>query len=164
MKLQREWVTPVTMGAFGLLAVTGILMFFHADSGMNKVVHEWLSWLLLAGVAGHAFVNLPGLKRHLAGTTGRAVLGASALVLALSFLPLGGEDGPPFIAPIRALADAPLPLLAQVAKTTPAEIRGRLERQGLKVDSDAATVHTLVGDDVRRQVHVLGAVMGSSGG
>ena len=40
MKLQRDWATPLTIGAFGLLAVTGVLMFFHPDSGLNKAVHE----------------------------------------------------------------------------------------------------------------------------
>ena len=54
MKLQRDWITPITMGAFGLLAVTGVLMFFHLDSGLNEAAHEWLSWVLLGGVALHA--------------------------------------------------------------------------------------------------------------
>mgnify|MGYP006339522549 CR=1 FL=1 len=54
MKLQRDWITPITMGAFGLLAATGVLMFFHIDSGLNEAVHEWLSWVLLGGVALHA--------------------------------------------------------------------------------------------------------------
>ena len=51
MKLQRDWITPITMGAFGLLAVTGALMFFHLDRGLNETAHEWLSWVLLGGVA-----------------------------------------------------------------------------------------------------------------
>lgn len=164
MLLRREWVTPLTMGAFGLLAVTGILMFFHADTGLNKVVHEWLSWLLVAGVAGHAIVNFPALKRHLASTTGRVVLGGFALVLALSFAPVGGSDEPPFVAPIRALAEAPLPVLAQVAKTTPAELRERLARQGYAATDDAATVRALVGPDTKQQVRVLRGVLGPAAG
>ena len=119
MKLQRDWVTPLTMGAFALLAVTGVLMFFHLDSGLNKVAHEWLSWVLVGGVALHVATNWLGVKRYLAGWKGRAVVVVFALLIGASFLPLGGADEPPFVGPIRALAGAPLPVLAQVAHTTP---------------------------------------------
>ena len=107
MTLQRDWITPITMGAFGLLAATGVLMFFHLDSGLNETAHQWLSWVLLGGVALHAAVNWAGVRRHLAGWKGRAALGVFATVLALSFVPLGGKGEPPFLPPVRALADAP---------------------------------------------------------
>ncbi len=159
MKLQRDWVTPITMGAFGLLAVTGVLMFFHLDSGLNETAHQWLSWVLIAGVAMHAAVNWAGVKRHLAGWRARAALTVFALLLAASFLPLGGKGEPPFVPPLRALADAPLPVLAQVAQTSPGELRARLQRAGVDVRSDADTVHALVGDDTRAQIRVLGQVL-----
>ena len=159
MKLQRDWVTPITMGAFGLLAATGVLMFFHLDSGLNETAHQWLSWVLIAGVAMHAAVNWAGVKRHLAGWRARAALGVFAVLLAASFLPLGGKGEPPFVPPLRALADAPLPVLAQVAQTSPDELRARLQRAGVTVRSDADTVHALVGDDTRAQIRVLGQVL-----
>lgn len=159
MKLQRDWITPITMGAFGLLAATGVLMFFHLDSGLNEAAHQWLSWVLIAGVALHAAVNWPGLKRHLAGWRGRGALALFAVLLAASFLPLGGKGEPPFVAPLRALADAPLPVLAQVAKTTPDQLRERLRRAGAPPQGDADTVHSLVGDDTRAQIRVLSQVV-----
>lgn len=162
MKLQRDWVTPITMGAFGLLAVTGVLMFFHADTGLNKVVHEWLSWLLVAGVALHAAVNWAGVKRHLAGTKARIALGLAAAVLALSFLPIGGSRQPPFVAPVRVLAQAPVPVLAQVAGTTPEALRGRLQQQGFVTVSDTDTAATLAGADLGAQARLLGAVLAPS--
>lgn len=161
MKLQRDWITPLTMGAFGLLAVTGVLMFFHADSGLNKTAHEWLGWVLLAGVVLHGAVNWPALRRHLAGWRGRSALALFAVLLAASFLPLGRSGEPPFVPPLRALADAPLPVLAQVAKTTPEQLRERLRRAGLTPRSDDDTVHALVGDDTRAQVRVLAQVVAS---
>jgi hypothetical protein len=159
MTLQRDWITPITMGAFGLLAITGVLMFFHLDSGLNETAHQWLSWVLLGGVALHAAVNWVGVRRHLAGWKGRAALGVFATVLALSFVPLGGQGEPPFLPPMRALADAPLPVLAQVAKATPQQMRERLQGQGLATAGDTDTVRSLVGDDTRAQVRVLSQVM-----
>jgi hypothetical protein len=159
MKLQRDWITPITMGAFGLLATTGVLMFFHVDSGLNETAHEWLSWVLLGGVALHAAVNWAGVRRHLAGWRGRAAVGVFAAALALSFVPLGGKGEPPFLPPVRALADAPLSVLAQVAKLTPDQLRERLQRQGLAPGGDTDTVHRLVGDDTRAQIRVLSKVL-----
>lgn len=159
MKLQRDWITPITMGAFALLAVTGVLMFFHLDSGLNETAHQWLSWVLIGGVALHAAVNWPGLRRHLAGWRGRAALGLFAVVLAASFVPLGGSGEPPFVPPLRALADAPLPVLAQVAKATPEQLRQRLRSAGLNPARDADTVHDLVGEDIRAQIRVLSQVV-----
>lgn len=159
MTLQRDWITPITMGAFGLLAVTGVLMFFHIDSGLNETAHEWLSWVLLGGVALHAAVNWAGVRRHLAGWRGRAAVGVFAAVLALSFVPLGGQGEPPFLPPMRALAAAPLGVLAQVAKVTPAQMRERLQAQGLSPAGDNDTVRSLVGEDTRAQMRVLSKVL-----
>jgi hypothetical protein len=159
MKLQRDWITPITMGAFGLLATTGVLMFFHIDSGLNETAHEWLSWVLLGGVALHAAVNWTGVRRHLAAWRGRAAVGVFAAVLALSFVPLGGKGEPPFLPPMRALAAAPLSVLAQVAKVTPEQMRERLQRQGLAPGGDNDTVRGLVGDDTRAQIRVLSKVL-----
>lgn len=165
MTLRRDWVTPITMGAFGVLAVTGLLMFFHAETPLNKAVHEWLSWALVAAVAGHAAVNWPGLRRHLAGWRARTVLGVSAAALALSFVPFGGGGGkPPFVAPVQALADAPLPVLAQVAKVSTQELRARLQQAGLAPTADTDTVHSLAGDDLGRQMRVLSTVVKAPGG
>lgn len=165
MRLQRDWITPLTMGAFGLLAVTGVLMFFHLDSGLNKTAHEWLSWVLVAGVAGHAAVNWTGLRRHLAGWRGRAVVGVSALLLAVSFLPLGSQaDGPPFAGAMRTLADTPVPVLAQVARTTPEVMRARLAAAGHAGASDTDTARTLAGSDFGDQMRLLSTVLKAPGG
>ncbi|MDO8925689.1 MAG: DUF4405 domain-containing protein [Sideroxyarcus sp.] len=159
MKIQRNWVTPVTAGAFLLSAVTGVLIFFHADSGANKFVHEWLSWVLLGGVALHVLANMGGFKSHLATARGKLLMGVFVLVLAASFIPLGSDGEPPFMQPIRSLSQALLTTLAQVAKVTPAELRDRLVKAGLQPVSDEQSVSELVGPDVKQQMRVLGAIL-----
>ncbi|MBU1424756.1 MAG: DUF4405 domain-containing protein [Gammaproteobacteria bacterium] len=160
MKIQRSWVTPVTAGAFLLSGVTGILIFFHVESGANKFVHEWLGWLLLAGAALHVTVNYAGLRSHLATLHGKLLLGVFAVALVASFIPIGGEsDEPPFMQPIRALSQAPLTTLAQVAKVTPEQLRDRMVKEGLQPASDQQSLSDLVGPDTRKQMHVLGKIM-----
>jgi len=155
MNLRREWITPITAGAFLLSAVTGVLIFFHIDTGLNKFAHEWLSWVLLGSVALHVAVNFIGFQNHLNARRGQMLIGAFALVLLLSFIPAGKKGEPPFIAPIRALSQAPLTTLALVAQVSPEQLHERLAKAGLQPQSDQQSLNDLTGPDPKRQVHVL---------
>lgn len=159
MAMQREWVTPVAAGAFLLSAVTGVLIFFHVDTGLNKFAHEWLSWILLGAVALHVVANLGGFKRHLAARRGQVLMGLFALVLALSFFGAGEKQEPPFAPPIRALSAAPLATLAQVAEITPEQLKTRLAEAGLQPVSDQQSLGELAGPDLRKQVRALNTVL-----
>lgn len=165
MSIQREWVTPLAAGAFLLSAVTGVLIFFHIDTGLNKPAHEWLSWVLLMGVGLHVAANFGGLKRHLATSRGKALIGLFVVVLALSFYSPGGfKDEPPFVAPMRALANAPLTTVAQVANISPDELLQRLRNAGLQPGSAQQKLSDLTGPNPRRQTDVLGKVFGAANG
>jgi hypothetical protein len=162
MTIQREWVTPIAAGAFLLSAVTGVLIFFHVDSGLNKVVHEWLSWVLLGAVALHVIANVSGFRRHLGARRGQVLMGLFALVLALSFIGAGDQDEPPFAPPIRALSAAPLTTLAQVAGLSPDALRERLAGAGLEPSSDQQSLSDLTGPDMRRQMEAMGLLFASA--
>lgn len=155
MTIQREWVTPITVGAFLLSAVTGVLMFFHSDVGLNKVAHEWLSWALLVGVILHVFANFSSFKRHLVTHRGQLLIGLFTLVLLLSFIGPPGKGEPPFMPPIKALSAAPLTTLAQVAQLSPEQLRERLAKVGLQPSSNQQSLSDLVGPDMHKQVHIL---------
>ena len=161
LSAQRPWITPVVIGAFLLSAVTGILMFFHLDSGLNKTAHEWLSWAMVIGVTLHVLLNMPAFKRYFNQNTGRTIVGAFAVVLALSFIPAGGEGGsePGFAPPVRALAKAPITVLAQVAGTSTDDLKAKLQAQGLTVTSDQQSVADLVGGDLRKQIGTMSKVL-----
>jgi hypothetical protein len=159
-RIPRNLATPLTIGAFLVLAVTGVLMFFHLDSALNKAVHEWIGWVMLAGVGLHVAVNVAAFQRYLRMPGPRSLIAGFALVLGLSFVPLAGSGGePPFVAPLRALAAAPLPVLAQVAGTSLQEMESRLRAAGIEPRVGADSVAALVGGDTRKQVGVLTKVM-----
>lgn len=159
MKISRDWFTPLTLGAFVLLSATGVLMFFHLDTGLNKTAHEWLSWLLLAAVGGHVVTNLSSLKRHLSATRTKLVLAGFAAALLLSFAPIGGGGKPGFAAPIAALAQAPFPVLAQVAGISESELHQRLAAAGTPAGAGTTTLAQIVGSDLRSQVGTLNKVL-----
>ena len=99
--VKREIATPLTMGAFLIMAVTGILMFFHWDTGFNKVAHEWLGWLLVVAVGLHVLANMSAFKNHFKKPNTKIIVGVLTAILALTFLPQsilgnqGTEKRPP---------------------------------------------------------------------
>ena len=156
----RPWITPLVIGSFVLIAVTGVLMFFHLDQGMNKLAHEWLSWLMLAGVGLHVLLNLPAFKRYLSQKTARMVIGVLALVLGLSFVSLpGAKKQPSYAAPVHALAQTPLPVLAQVLGKSTEALKADLTQAGVAVDSDEQTLQALVGPDLKTQVRIFNRLL-----
>ena len=151
----RPWITPLVIGAFLLSAVTGVLMFFHLDTGLNKLAHEWLSWAMLAGVCLHVLLNLTAFKRYFLTATGRWVILAFAALLVLSFIPATKTSKPLFVGPVQALARAPLPVLAQVAGISTEELHSKLSAAGFTTSSDQQSLQDLVGSDTRRQMQIL---------
>lgn len=159
MSIKREWTTPITAGAFLILAVTGVFMFFHAAPGLAKEAHEWVSWIFLAAAALHLAVNFSAFKKYISQRKGQVLLGACALVLLVSFAPIGGSGEPPFATPIRALAKAPLTIVAQVAESSPEQVIERLKKEGLAVQSAQQSLSELVGDDWHKQMRFLRMLM-----
>lgn len=161
MKLHREWVTPVVGGAFVLLAVTGVLMFFHLDTGLNKLAHEWLGWVLVAAVGLHLTLNARPLVNVLKKPRGQVLAGLFVAVLAASFLPFGQEGGgkASFMAVTSALARAPLPVVAQVAGISEPELAARLAAAGYPASETTASVSALVGADPGASVGVLASIL-----
>ncbi len=155
MKMTRDWITPIITGAFLLTAVTGVLLFFHAATDFNETIHEWVSWIFLVGALLHLALNFAPFKKYLSQRKGQVMIGASVILLAVNFAPIGGDGAPPFVPPVRALAQAPLTTLAQVAQTSPEQLRERLSAAGIAVDSDQQSVSDLVGDDFGAQMHLL---------
>jgi len=128
----RTWATPVTIGAFVLMAATGVLMFFGWRGGLTSEAHEWLSWLFLAGVAAHLVVNWRPLTLHLKSRWGRISLAAAVVMLAVAVLPTGLRTGHRLHGLVeQAVAEAPLATLADLAKVAPGELERRLKARGI---------------------------------
>ncbi|MFY9658630.1 MAG: DUF4405 domain-containing protein [Methylocystis sp.] len=148
MKISREWATPLTIGAFGLMSVTGLLMFFHLDTGLNKLAHQWLSWAMIAGVAAHAFVNWPAFRRYFTTSRqGRVIIGLAAAVLTLSFVSIPGERGaPPQILALRALTKAPIAKVAVLAGRPADQLIDDLAKAGMPLPNADASIESVARD------------------
>jgi hypothetical protein len=163
MKISREWATPVTIGAFVLMSVTGLLMFFHLDRGLNKVAHEWMGWVMVLGVSVHAAANWSAFKQHfLANRKGRLIIGAGALILLGSFfsLPGSGERASPPQLAMRAVTRAPLANVAPLAGRPVEQLITELVKAGVKVANANASLESAVGGNRELQANALRVLFG----
>lgn len=166
MKLSREWATPLTIGAFALMAVTGVLMFFHLDGELNKLAHEWLGWVMILGVGLHVAVNWVAFKRYfLMSQPGRAIVAVSALVIVGSFAPLpasqeGGASLP--VMAMQAVMKAPLVQVAPLTGRAPEALLADLKQAGIELPSADQTLDSVVQGDRPRTGAAMRVLFGGA--
>ena len=154
----RDWATPLTIGSFMVLAVTGVLMFFHLDAGLNKLAHEWLSWAMLAAVGLHVAMHAKSFKRYFTRPATLAVIGVFAALLAASFItPSGPSARPPHVLAAQAILDAPLERVAALNDADVAALIGRLRAAGIAADA-RQTLRQAAGPQRDRQMKALATV------
>ena len=139
----REWATPLTIGAFIISAITGILIFFHLGIGLTKPVHEWLSWLLVFGVGFHLLVNWKAFIQYFSKPMGVSIIVLFLVLTALSFIPMGNSGKPSFAKAMDALIDSRLETVAEVVKQTPDDLVNKLRKQGLTVTNAQQTIREI---------------------
>ena len=158
MKFLRKWATPWTIGSFLLMSVTGILMFYHLNSPLNKLAHEWLSFAFLAGVVIHVYVNWLAFSRYFKSPVAIVVMLVFAVLLGASFVNLGGARAePPQRAILAALGRAPLTELAPVVHDTPDALVARLRAKGFAVASSGQSADDIAGKDKKTSLAILAA-------
>jgi hypothetical protein len=154
----RSWATPLTIGAFFLLSTTGLLMFFGWDRGLMSGVHQWLSWLFLAGVGGHVAANIRPFKNHCKSRWGKVTIATFTIVLAASFFSWGIATGHHLLKAVeQALVDAPLSTLASLTHTAPDALVRRLKAHGI-IATSQQTVRDLSSERGESKKHLLAIV------
>jgi hypothetical protein len=161
IKISREWATPLTIGVFALMSITGLLMFFHLDSSLQKTVHEWAGWVVVAAAVLHVTANWLGFKRYFKPGLGATVIAVCALVIGASFVPLGGQGGepqsPPAIA-MRAISQAPLKSVAPLFGKSSEQALQALAGAGIALADDNTSIGSVTGGNREQLAHALQAL------
>lgn len=166
MNFVRAWATPLTIGAFAIMSVTGILMFFHLNTGLNKAVHEWAGWAMVAGVVAHVAVNWRPFQRYfLNGLVGRSLIGLGVVTLAASFIPVSGpgRGGQPQALAMRAITGAAISDVAPLTGKPLADLMDDLAKAGVTLPDGKASIRSVVGDDRELQMKALGVLFRKPG-
>ncbi len=153
MKSLRKWATPLTIGSFLIMSVTGVLMFYHLESGLNKTVHEWAGWVMIAGASAHLLMNWRAFSTYFKRPLATGIIATGALVLVLSFVPISGGDSP---------VDAVLAAMDNADVAVVIALSGRDVDQGLAMLAEAgmsaqpnSPMQALTGGDRHRQMELI---------
>lgn len=170
MRVLREWATPLTIGVFVVSALTGLTMFFEADTGFGKLVHQWLGWVLVVAVALHVAVNFASFRRHLTKGSGRWLVMSLVVLAGATFFeptmppppdepPPEAEEETPAPDPVEqlttAVLHAPLAEVAALADASPETLAAALRTAGFDVRDVAQSLSEIAGDDRDAQLRAL---------
>ncbi|MEB4591585.1 DUF4405 domain-containing protein [Candidatus Thiothrix sp. Deng01] len=159
----RRFATPLVIGSFMLMAVTGVMMFFHLEAGIIKAAHEWLSWIMVLAVGVHVSMHWRSFSRYFTQKPAVAVVGLFATVLVASMLIQGGGErrGPPGgqMQAARVLLNAPLNQLAGVTGKTVEALQGQLQQVGLNASDANTSLEDIARQNQRNPVEVLNSVL-----
>lgn len=159
----RKWATPLTIGAFGLSAVSGIMIFFHVNSSLVKAAHEWGSWLLVVGGLFHVVGSWKSFVGYLSKPAARAILVVFALLIIVFFLPLSvhterqGRKLPPAVLS-RALPETSFAAVAGIAQHRPDELMKELGSKGIIIKDKEETIRDIARNNNKEDVEILNII------
>jgi len=169
MSKLRSWVTPITIGSFLLLGITGLLMFFKVRGGIIVVAHEWLSPIFVVCASLHIWLNWGAVCVNLKRLRGIIIVGMFALLLAFTVAPFKAVEehvqesghGQEVIGRRAAelLLGARISTVAELTGCTPQELRDSLDRLGVRVTSDEIILADAAAQNNVSPVLVLDAVL-----
>ncbi len=156
--IMRRWATPLVIAAFLVSAATGLLMFFHLETGLNKLAHEWIGLIFVAGAIFHIAANWPLFTGYFNKVTPAAVIAIGGAILVASFFAGGGEGGSGGVrAMVAALGNARLSVVAELAGVTPDALAAEVTALGYAVPNADATVADIAGSDGEARMRILEA-------
>ncbi|MGB8247638.1 MAG: DUF4405 domain-containing protein [Chlorobium sp.] len=155
----KSWATPLAIGSFIILAVTGLLMFFKIEGGYIKPVHEWLSWLMVAGVVLHTVANWKAFLSYFSKIPAVSIISVAVVVTALAvFMPASREGGNPKMKMMKSIESARLETVAELAGKESGEIIATLAGNGISVSDPSMTIRQIAKANQKKEMEVLGLV------
>ncbi len=155
----RNWSTPITIGAFLISGLTGVLIFFHFGEELLHGVHEWLGLALVVGGLLHIGRHWKPFARYFTRRASMTVIGL-LLVAALGVMTVSGheDDHGPVRAVMHHIESSSLNVLATLQHRPADDLRQQLTQAGFQVASleeSPATIAVANGTDSRELVSLL---------
>ena len=130
MKLSRSFITPLITIIFLVVALSGLLMFFHIFDGYTEVVHEILGVIFVVFSVLHVILNWKALKIHFK----KRVFILSIIVVAVIsiLLVIQQQKSPKFdTILIERITNAPIEDVLKVLQVDSIVVVKRLEENGI---------------------------------
>ncbi len=154
----KEWATPLTIGTFIISAITGILIFFHLNTGLVKPAHEWFSWLFVFAVVFHVLINWKIFTQHLSRPVAVGIIAFFTILTIISVTPIGNSKKHSLAKVLDALNNAPIESVARISGQAPEVLLNNLRKQGLTVDNVQKTISEIAKENNKGERHLLGSI------
>lgn len=154
----RKWATPLIIASFIVSASTGLMIFFHFEPGLVKPVHEWTSWLLVAGAVLHTVANGKAFAGYLRHARGLGFVVTAVLVSVLSLYPWVEKKENPMRKAMVMIESAPLTSVSGITGSSSDELVARLEAKGLRVRDANDSIREIAEQNGREPRALVGIV------
>jgi hypothetical protein len=150
MKLNRNFVTPSITLVFLVVALTGVLMFFHLFDGYTEVVHEILGLFFVILTVFHIVLNWKALKIHF--KKGVFIPAALAVAVVSILLIVQQYYNPKFdTILLERMIKAPIEDVFQVLQVDSVETVKRLEANGISFEEGATIEEIRINNKVHHK-------------
>ncbi len=154
----KSWATPLATASFIILAITGTLMFFNVNAGFIRPVHEWLSWVMSAGVILHIIANWKSFKGYFSRKPALTIIVTGLVVTILAIFVPAGKQSNPRMNMTKALATARLETVAEVAGQNSASIIEKLGSKGIMGGKASLSIREIALQNNKKEMEVLALI------
>lgn len=162
----RTIATPLTIGSFIVVCLTGLFMLFGIR-GLTGPVHEVTSILFVVGSILHIVINWKPTLNHLKKPLGATLAIAFTLISVASVIPMGGKRQNPKQVLGQAgevILDQNLQGAAVITKQSEQELMGKLIQAGFKAVDSKATLREIAKANGQTSLVTLAAILPAKAG
>lgn len=152
----RKWSTPITIGSFVVISVTGILLFFHFSIGLNKFAHKWVGLVFVLFAFMHLISNFNSFINHMKKPYSALIIYLGVLVLVLSFFQFPMINNPSTWVIVERLKNVPLKEVIYLSGKTEGKLKEILNANHVhREDINNKTAVSVFNGDNKKAVILL---------
>ena len=163
MSKLRSLATPLTIGSFITLGVTGLCMLAGYRQGLIDPLHELSSIVFVAASVLHIIVNWKPVRTHLRRPLGAVLAACFVVATAFALIPTtshrGSDPRRVFSQAADALLDSDLQGLAKVTQRPEPELVQDLVRAGFSTVDPSANLRAIARANQKSTLEILAAVL-----
>lgn len=157
----RTIATPLTIGSFVVVCLTGLFLFFGVR-GLTGPVHEWTSLVFVVGSIFHIIINWKATLAHLKKPLGASLAIICVVLSVVAILPWGGKQQNPkqvLRQSMEVLLDTDLKGVAAVTRQSEQVLEDKLIQAGFKTVDAKATLREIAKANGKSTMATMSAIL-----
>ena len=130
---KREYATPLSAITFVVIALSGVMMYFHVLDSYVKEMHETVGLLFVGAVMVHVIVHWRGMKNYFSQRIYHVIAGLM-MVVAIGFITTSESEKNPKGEIFEAVFNAPIEHSFPLFGNSVATGSEKLSKAGIHMD------------------------------